>query len=54
MLTHIGTNTIETERLMLRRFEYSDNEAMRRYWIADKSIQSMYAEPVYSTEEEVK
>lgn len=54
MLTHIGTNTIETERLMLRRFEYSDNEAMRRYWIADEHIQSMYAEPVYSTEEEVK
>ncbi len=54
MLTHVGTNTIETERLMLRRFEYTDNKAMRRYWIADESIQSMYAEPVYSTEEEVK
>ena len=24
MLTHIGTNTIETERLILRRFEYTD------------------------------
>lgn len=36
MLTHIGTNTIETERLILRRFEYTDNEAMRKYWIADE------------------
>ena len=26
MLTHIGTNTIETERLILRRFEYTDDE----------------------------
>ena len=29
MLTHVGTNTIETERLVLRRFEYEDNESMR-------------------------
>ena len=54
MLTHIGTNTIETERLILRRFQYSDNEAMRKYWISDKKIQSMYSEPVYTTKEEVK
>ena len=43
MLTHIGTITIETERLILRRFEYSDNEAMRKYWIADEKIQSLYS-----------
>lgn len=54
MLTHIGTNTIETERLILRRFEYEDNESMRNNWIADEKIQSMYSEPVYSTAEEVK
>lgn len=54
MLTHIGTNTIETERLILRRFEYSDDEAMLRYWIADEKIQSLYSEPVYSTKEAVK
>ena len=35
MLTHTGTTAIETERLVLRRFEYSDNEAMLKYWIAD-------------------
>ena len=54
MLTHIGTNTIETERLILRKFEYSDNASMRKNWIADKKIQSLYREPVYTTESEVK
>lgn len=54
MLTHIGTNTIETERLLLRRFAYSDNEAMRKHWVSDKNIQSLYSEPVYTTEAEVK
>lgn len=54
MLTHIGTQTIETERLLLRRFEYADDDTMLRYWIADERIQSMYAEPVYTTKEEVK
>lgn len=53
MLTHIGTQTIETERLILRRFEYSDDDAMLRYWIADEKIQSMYSEPVYTTKEAV-
>lgn len=53
MLTHIGTNTIETERLILRRFEYADTQAMLKNWIADEEIQHMYGEPVYSTEAEV-
>lgn len=53
MLTHIGTQTIETDRLILRRFEYSDDDAMLRYWIADEKIQFMYSEPVYTTKEEV-
>lgn len=54
MLTHIGTNTIETERLVLRRFEYTDDDAMLRNWIADEKIQSLYSEPVYTTKAEVK
>ena len=54
MLTHIGTKTIETERMILRRFEYSDNESMRKNWISNEKIQSLYSEPVYETEEEVK
>ena len=54
MLTHIGTKTIETERLILRRFEYTDDEAMLKNWVADEKIQLMYSEPVYSTKAEVK
>ncbi|MDE6024353.1 MAG: GNAT family N-acetyltransferase [Lachnospiraceae bacterium] len=54
MLTHIGTNTIKTERLTLRRFEYTDDEAMLKYWVSDERIQSLYSEPVYSTKEAVK
>lgn len=53
-MTHYGTNTIETERLVLRRFRYTDDEAMLAYWIADEKIQSMYSEPVYTTKEAVK
>lgn len=54
MLTHIGTKIIETERLILRRFEYADDEAMLKNWVADEKIQSLYSEPVYSTKAEVK
>ena len=54
MLTHVGTNTIETERLILRRFEYTDDDAILKYWVADEKIQSLYSEPVYSTKDEVK
>ena len=54
MLTHIGTKTIETERLILRRFEYADDDAMLKNWVADEKIQSLYSEPVYSTKDEVK
>lgn len=53
MLTHIGTDTIKTERLILRKFKISDDEAMLKYWIADEKIQSLYSEPVYTTKAEV-
>ena len=53
MLKHCGTLPIETGNLILRPFEYSDAEAMLRYWVADEKIQFMYAEPVYKTLDEV-
>lgn len=53
MLTHIGTNTIETDRLILRRFSYDDADDMLKYWISDPKIQSLYSEPTYSTKEEL-
>lgn len=54
MLTHAGTAKIETERLTLRKFQYTDDENMLKYWISDPEIQSLYSEPVYRTKQEVK
>lgn len=54
MLTHTGTVTIETERLILRRFEYSDCGAVFRNWASDENVQKMYSEPTYHTPEEVR
>ena len=34
-MTHIGTRYIETERLILRRFELSDARAMYDNWASD-------------------
>ncbi len=54
MITHIGTQTIETDRLVLRRFKYNDDDDMLKYWIADEKIQSLYSEPVYTTKAQVR
>ena len=54
MLKHCGTKEIETDRLYLRPFKYSDDDDMLKYWISDPICQSMLSEPVYSTKEEVK
>ena len=48
-----GTGLIETERLLLREFRYSDTESMMRNWISDDEVQAMYGEPSYKTKEEV-
>ncbi|MCI8497658.1 MAG: GNAT family N-acetyltransferase [Clostridiales bacterium] len=54
MLHHVGTQVIETERLILRPFVYEDNEAMLENWAADEQVQSMYCEPVYPTKAAVR
>lgn len=54
MLNHIGTQIIETQRLILRRFSFNDDDAMLKYWVSDPEIQSLYSEPVYQTKQEVK
>lgn len=54
MLTHVGTQTIETKRLTLRSFAYTDSASMLKNWVADEQVQLMYAEPVYTTEAAVK
>lgn len=54
MLTHCGTQQIETERLILRRFNLNDWEDMNQNWISDPKVQHGYGEPTYETEEEIK
>ena len=54
MLKHNGTQTINTERLLLRPFLYTDDDDMLAYWISDQKIQSLYSEPTYTTKEEVR
>jgi len=38
MLMHKGTNTINTDRLILRRFEMQDAENMYKNWATDKEV----------------
>ena len=52
-MKNIGTNTINTERLILRRFEYSDCASAHRNWASDEDVQTKYGEPVYPAEEDV-
>lgn len=52
-MNNIGTQSIETNRLVLRKFEYSDAEDMLNLWASKPEIQHMYAEPVYTTIDEV-
>lgn len=54
MLSHKGTQTIETERLILRPFLHTDHDDMLTYWVSDPKIQSPYCEPIYTTKEEVR
>ncbi len=54
MLTHVGTQIINTSRLILRPFDYKDIQSMLENWIADEEIQSLYSEPTYCTYSEVQ
>jgi ribosomal-protein-alanine N-acetyltransferase len=53
MLTHKGTETIETERLILRRYELSDAEAIFYHWTSDEIIVWEPHKTVEQTENEL-
>jgi ribosomal-protein-alanine N-acetyltransferase len=53
-INHTGTQTIFTERLVLRRFTFDDTESVWRNWAGDKQIQNDYGEPVYEKLDDVK
>lgn len=52
-MNSIGTNTIETDRLILRRFTYDDADDVLNIWASKPEIQYMYSEPLYTTMDEV-
>lgn len=54
MIRHVDTQTVETERLLLCRFEYPDIDSMLRNRIADEQTQWDYKEPYYPTPKAVK
>lgn len=51
---HSGTFTIDTPRLLLRRFEPQDLETMHMNWASVSSVQIEYGEPVYKTIDEAR
>lgn len=50
-MKHCGTQTIQTQRLILRRFVPEDFDCMLRFWASDAQVQQEYGEPVYETPE---
>ena len=51
MLHHKGTVTIETDRLILRRFTMEDAEAMYRNWASDDEVSKHLTWPTHSSVE---
>lgn len=51
MLTHKGTITIETDRLILRRFTMADAEPMFRNWASDDAVTKHLTWPTHASVE---
>ena len=51
MLNHTGTQTIETERLYLRRFTVEDAPAMYRNWASDPAVTKFMTWPTHESED---
>ena len=49
MLNHKGTQTIETERLTLRRFTMADAEPMLRNWAGDDEVTKFLSWPTHQS-----
>ena len=47
-MTHVGTRRIETDRLILRRFERSDAQAMFENWASDSEVTKLLTWPTHT------
>lgn len=54
VLKHCGTQTIETKRLILRRFEVADAEAMYQNWASDPAVSKFLSWQPHKNEEETR
>ena len=54
MLTHKGTKTIETDRLILRQFTMEDADAMFRNWAGDDEVTKHLTWPTHTDVEVTK
>ena len=48
-MNHCGTYTIETKRLLLRKFMVEDAEAMFQNWASDKEVTKFLTWPAYTS-----
>ena len=53
-MKHIGTTTLETERLILRRFTIEDAEPMFNNWASDDEVTKFLTWPTHRSEEDSK
>ena len=53
-MKHCGTQTIETERLLLRKFTLDDAEAMYRNWASDPEVTKFLTWPAHGSVEVTK
>lgn len=53
-IKHCGTNTIETERLILRRFEFQDAQAMYDNWASNDNVTKFLTWPTHTSVETTK
>lgn len=49
-MKHLGTKTLETERLLLRRFRVEDAAAMYRNWASDREVTKFLTWPTHESE----
>ena len=54
MLTHKGTKTIETDRLILRQFTMEDADAMFRNWAGDDEVTKYLSWPTHKTVDDTR